>query len=391
MSTNIYDYSALNAFSVLSGSGGISTAVGTEVVAINNGKYGTSGSVTVGAGSSITGTQESNASIVTLALAQLASFIAAVGLLPTTSTTSLTSAVSNTITPGKYAYATPAVSLAASTILNFDAQNNPNAQFFLIGSTLSMTTVTINLINGASPCNIFWIFSALITITTPVNNVSGIFMGSLGITISLSTNPTFNGRLYDQTVAIQFLATSGTSTVNGPNCPQNIICYAKGTLILTKQGFVPIENIKAGHNVVTKGKIYNNKYITNSNVKVEPVMWVSKFKVHDLNSKSRPICIEKDALSENCPFKNLYVSPNHSLLLNGNMVLAKNMVNGKNIYQDNECDEVEYYHLECEYHRAIVANGVLSESYFDVNGNREVFDNSVKLRRTIDLKKLRNV
>ena len=387
MSTNIYDtaYSALNAFSVLS-SGVLTVTSASSLNVATTSKYGAVGTVS----GTIVGSQESNTSI---ALAELGVFVAVVGVLPTTSTVSLISAATNTITPGKYVYPSGAITLGAFTVLNFDAQNNSNAQFFLIGdNTLGMTSVTINLLNGASPCNIFWIFSGAITITTPANNVSGIFMGKAGISFPLGTNPIINGRLYNSgTLGIVFSATSGTSTVNGPICSQNIICYAKGTLILTKQGFVPIENIKAGHNVVTKGKIYNNKYITNSNVKVEPVMWVSKFKVHDLNSKSRPICIEKDALSENCPFKNLYVSPNHSLLLNGNMVLAKNMVNGKNIYQDNECDEVEYYHLECEYHRAIVANGVLSESYFDVNGNREVFDNSVKLRRTIDLKKLRNV
>ena len=42
------------------------------------------------------------------------------------------------------------------------------------------------------------------------------------------------------------------------------------------------------------------------------------------------------------------------------MVLAKNIVNGTTIYQDKKCNKVEYYHLECEYHSAIFANGVLS-------------------------------
>ena len=122
---------------------------------------------------------------------------------------------------------------------------------------------------------------------------------------------------------------------------------------------------------------------------IEPVIWISKFKVIDLNSKSRPICIKKNALGQNYPFKDLYVSPCHSLLLNGKMVLAKHLVNGKNIYQDNECDSVEYYHLECENHSAIFANGILAESYLDVN-NRDVFDNSITIRRNNVLKKYIN-
>ena len=61
------------------------------------------------------------------------------------------------------------------------------------------------------------------------------------------------------------------------------------------------------------------------------------------------------------------------------MVQANNMVNGTTIYQDNECSNVEYYHIECETHSAILANGVLSESYLDMKKNRIVFDNVPKL------------
>jgi hypothetical protein len=62
------------------------------------------------------------------------------------------------------------------------------------------------------------------------------------------------------------------------------------------------------------------------------------------------------------------------------MVLAKNIVNKNTIYQDNELNNIEYYHLECENHSAIFANGVLAESYLEVN-NRDVFENSIRLRR----------
>jgi hypothetical protein len=183
----------------------------------------------------------------------------------------------------------------------------------------------------------------------------------------------------------------GTNSVNDINTTSNdniIICYLKGTLILTKQGLVPIENIKAGHSVVTKGKIYRNSYINpNDKIKIEPVMWISKFRVTNLNSKSRPICIKKDALGKNYPFQDLYVSPGHSLLLDSKMVLAKDLVNGITIYQDRECENVEYYHLECDRHSTIFANGVLSESFFEAN-NRHVFENSIRLPSNFNLKKM---
>ena len=158
------------------------------------------------------------------------------------------------------------------------------------------------------------------------------------------------------------------------------VCYKKGTLILTNQGFIPIENIQVGDNVVTKGKIYNYKFIKqNANIHFEPVIWISKFKVDDnLDRNSRPICIKKYALGENCPFQDLYVSPQHCILINGKMIIASSLINGKSIYQDMECTNVEYYHLECKTHYSIFANGVLSETYLDTN-NRYVFDNDNEL------------
>jgi hypothetical protein len=152
-----------------------------------------------------------------------------------------------------------------------------------------------------------------------------------------------------------------------------IIFYFVKIKILTEKGNVLIENIKVGDKIVTKGKIYNYKFIKqNTKLRVEPVIWIGKFNVVHLDKNSRPICIKKDAFSENCPFQDLYISPEHNLLLNGNMVVAYNIMNGNTIYQDIECTSVEYYHLECKCHCAIFANGVLAESYLDVN-NRNVF------------------
>lgn len=147
-----------------------------------------------------------------------------------------------------------------------------------------------------------------------------------------------------------------------------MVCYVKGTLILTEQGFVPIEDIKAGYEIVTARKI-NNRFV----LQTEPAIWISNFKKTNLNSNSRPICITKNAFGK-APFQDLYVSPMHSIFLNGRLILAKHLVNGKTIYQDTKCESVVYYHVELRVHSLIVANGVLAESYLDVN-NRYVFEN----------------
>jgi len=57
------------------------------------------------------------------------------------------------------------------------------------------------------------------------------------------------------------------------------------------------------------------------------------------------------------------------------MVVANNLINEKTIYQDNMCECVEYYHLECEEHCAIYANGVLAETYLEIDNSRNIFEN----------------
>lgn len=151
-----------------------------------------------------------------------------------------------------------------------------------------------------------------------------------------------------------------------------IPCYSKGTLILTNQGYIKVEDIKEGDIVVREGIIKMNSLEKNTDTKEAPIIWIRKFKPKILNSNSRPIRITKNAFGEECPFVDLYVSPNHSLFINDKMVTTHNLINGETIYQDNECESVEYYHLECHRHSAIYANGVLAETYS--KWHREVFD-----------------
>lgn len=154
---------------------------------------------------------------------------------------------------------------------------------------------------------------------------------------------------------------------------QPVPCYSKGTLILTNQGYIKVEDIKKGDIVVREGSISSNGILEkNIDVKEAPIIWISKFTSIILNSNSRPICITKNAFGEECPFVDLYVSPGHRLLINDKLVLSSHLINGETIYQDSECKSVEYYHLECDIHSAIYANGVLAETYQE--WHRDVFD-----------------
>jgi hypothetical protein len=252
----------------------------------------------------------------------------------------------------------------------YNVSNSGSGSYIING----LNNPTLNLIRGQTyTFNInasghpFWIQ----TTTIPYNsgNVyntgitgNGTQVGTLIFNVQLSAPNT----LY---YVCQF-HTSMNGIINISDPP----CYSKGTLILTNEGYKPIENIKKGDKVLVKGKIYKNVLVKNSDNKEEPVKWISKFNVKNLNSKSRPICIKKDAFGHGYPFVDLYVSPGHKLFVNDKTNEANSLINNKTIYQDNECEYVEYYHLECEKHCAIYANGILAETYKEHRNNRNIFD-----------------
>jgi hypothetical protein len=259
--------------------------------------------------------------------------------------------------------------------LTFDAENDPNAQFFILSSGYIHFTNSIDmvLINGAQASNIFWLAEGG-NITADENNTKyGNFISSNGIDFSSSNNMTINGNLFHfgTNDTINFNA-SGDS-VNGQGGP--VVCYLKGTKILTQRGHIAIENNITYDRVITKGKIINNETLANDNFKLEPIVWLSKFKVRQPSSESFPICIKQNALGPNRPFEDLYVSPNHGIIVKGKIVRAKDLVNDESIFQDWSNDSLIYYHLELKSHSAIVANGILSESYLDIE-NRYKFESS---------------
>lgn len=389
-SINLASYANLSQYGVLAAN----TITNTGNTIVNNGYW--YAPTLVGALTNGTPPSGSNNTLSTNALVELDMLIADVAVVTGGMSSVNIGAGGNDITfsPG-ISYTGSGITFVAKTI-TFDANFNSNAQFFITDTGIGMafTNVTFVLQNGAQACNIFWLSkpttgSGGFTVTTPTTSVPGIIITTSNGSTSSSTFTVnannITGHVFSKT-SVTFTST-GTVRVNANTCA--VVCYAKGTLIFTDKGFVPIENIKNGDKVITKGVIYkNNSVKIDAELSAEPVVWASKFKVVHLNSKSRPICIEKDALGKNVPFRDLYVSPGHSLLLSGKMVLAKNLVNGTTIYQDKECETVEYYHLECYNHCAIYANGVLSESYLDLN-NRDVFENSVRLARSkLDLRKL---
>ncbi|MEM4326377.1 MAG: Hint domain-containing protein [Candidatus Pacearchaeota archaeon] len=149
--------------------------------------------------------------------------------------------------------------------------------------------------------------------------------------------------------------------------PDPIPCYLKGTHILTPKGELLIEDLKEGDEIFT---------YENGKLNVDKIKWKGSLIPKVLNDDSYPIKICNSAIRKGVPHRDLFVSPGHSVLIDGKLVPAKSLDNGLTIYQDKSVKNVQYYHIELSRHSIVFAEGMCAESYLDV-GNRNSFSTKV--------------
>lgn len=193
-----------------------------------------------------------------------------------------------------------------------------------------------------------------------------------GITLKIRGNFTAaNNNLYQVTDGNN-LYISSTPT-NSTSTEGNLVCFLAGSMILTLRGPVAIEVIQVGDQVVTFD------WKNNENV-IRTVKWVGKAhhtvlsNVYD-DAAGYPVRIKKDAFADKVPYKDMLITPEHCLFIEGGFIPVRMLVNGGSIYYDHSIRSYDYYHLELEEHSVITVDGVLSESYLNT-ANHECFEQS---------------
>src|SRR5690606_10030765 len=79
----------------------------------------------------------------------------------------------------------------------------------------------------------------------------------------------------------------------------------------------------------------------------------------------------------------LYLSQAHAVLLDGKLMPAGRLVNGRTIVLERAADlaVLDYFNLELDAHDVVLAEGAPVETFLSRDGNREMFDNFIEYER----------
>lgn len=161
------------------------------------------------------------------------------------------------------------------------------------------------------------------------------------------------------------------------------ICFTPGTRIDTPGGSRAIEQLREGDLVLTKDN------------GPQEIQWIGSRRMTGARlfalPKLRPIRIKPGALGHEFPRRALVVSPDHRVLVRGEvaralfntpevLVSARQLENGHNVKVDFKLREVTYVHLLLPRHEILFANGVETESFHPADAAMSSLDDDDRTR-----------
>jgi hypothetical protein len=146
------------------------------------------------------------------------------------------------------------------------------------------------------------------------------------------------------------------------------LCLLRGAQVQTWRGDVAVEALERGDRVQTESGVFKT------------VKWIG-CKVYRRAPGSAwpasvdPVRIMRSAIEPGVPSRDLFISPEHALFLNGNLIPVKHLINGITIAQGvHDSDVIEYFHVECDAHEVIFAEDLAVET-LRVTTSYEAFGN----------------
>ncbi len=143
-------------------------------------------------------------------------------------------------------------------------------------------------------------------------------------------------------------------------------CYVRGTRIATPSGERAIESLAIGEFVLTPSG------------NARPIVWLGHRRIdcrrHPKPCDAWPVRVRRGAFGAGLPHRDLFLSPDHAVFVDGVLIPVRYLVNGATIVQEPAAS-ITYWHLELARHDVVLAEGLPCETYLDT-GNRGAFANA---------------
>lgn len=215
---------------------------------------------------------------------------------------------------------------------------------------------TFKVGNGKAPT-----YTYVGTMTDASGNILGMVGEREGVRYLFTEQ---SGLQSSQTLQLQAAGSNGGTQWSLQN--DGPLCFMPGTRVATPSGEVVVEALKAGDLVLT------------AEGAAAPVRWIGRQTFSRLfgdPARILPVRIRAGALGGGLPLRDLRVSPDHALLVDGVLVQAGALVNGSSILRDEAVPlTFTYFHVELADHALVLAEGAPAETFID-NVDRMAFDN----------------
>lgn len=143
-------------------------------------------------------------------------------------------------------------------------------------------------------------------------------------------------------------------------------CFTAGTRILTDRGYVPVEELRVGD------------FVQTHDAGAQPLRWIGSVVLSGAELRARPefrpILIRSHALGPGQPARDMQVSPQHRILLRNwrtelhfaeaeMFAAATHLLDGHMIVRAPLAGPVQYFHIMCDSHHIIRAEGLETETF----------------------------
>lgn len=147
------------------------------------------------------------------------------------------------------------------------------------------------------------------------------------------------------------------------------VCYLADAMVETVSGEKPVQDLQVGDEVITRDAA--------GNISTQPIIWTGKSRLRANKALSDdrsgfPVRIKAGALAEKVPHRDLLVTSEHAIFLEGHFIPVRMLVNGRTIAYDHSIEAYDYYHFETARHSIVHVSGAATETFLD-NGMRDQF------------------